>query len=466
MTKYGKIALEVLKHVGGKENVENAFHCMTRLRLNLKDADLIRSEQLKAVPGVLGLNHPSAQELQVVIGTEVDDVYRAFIRLGGLEGNARIDENLDACERKKEKLTVKSVINAIVGAFSACMNPLVPMFVLVGTFNVIAALIGPSFLNLVSEESNLYTNFYYVGQAIIYFLPVLLAYPAAKYFKCNHYISLVLACLLLYPEFSTVLENGGYTVFGIPATNAVYTSSVLPVMLIVWAQSYVEKLANRISPKSMKVIAFPFFTVALMLPLTFCVLGPLGTLAGTGLANLVIGLRTAAGPVETMLVGGVVAFLTAFGIGRPIFFICMSMLFAEGVEYAYMPIAMVLTNFVAMGLSLGFAVKSSGEDRQLGITSFIACCLGGVSEPTWFGILLPHKKAYLPAVIGGAAGGLYLGLMNVGYYQFGPSNVLSVLGYISSELPANFLHGSIAAGIGFTVTFVMMLLSFKRKSIS
>ena len=138
------------------------------------------------------------------------------------------------------------------------------------------------------------------------------------------------------------------------------------------------------------------------------------------------------------------------------------MLLTDGVEYAYMPVAMVTGNFLAMALALGYAIKNKGEKRQLGTTSFIACVLGGVAEPTWFGIFLPDKKTYLPALIGGIAGGLYLGIMNVGYYQFGPSNFLSVLGFVSAENPSNLVHGIIASAITFVVTFVAMLIFYKQ----
>ena len=459
MNKYNEIATGVLTNVGGKDNVSNLYHCMTRLRFVLKDKTAAAEDAIKAVKGVLGINWDKSGELQVIIGPDVDNVYKQLLDLTGLKETEKIDENLD--EVKDHSL--KGILNEIVGAFSACMNPLVPMFVLVGTFNVIAALIGPSFFKLVAEDSALYTNFYNVGQAIIYFLPVLIAVPAARHFRTNQYISLVLACLLVYPSFIELISSGTYTVFGIPATSATYTSSVLPIMLTVFVQKYVEKLADRISPTSMKVILFPFLTVLIMLPLMFCVLGPLGTLIGTLLANAIIGLRTAAGPIETALVTALIPFMTAFGIGRPIFFICMSMLFANGVEYAYMPIAMVLNNFLAMAVALGFALKNKGNDRQLGITSFVACLLGGVSEPTLFGILLPHKKLYLPVIIGGAIGGLVLGILNVGYYQFGPSNVLSVIGYISAADASNFTKGCIAAGVTFLATLLMVLFTYRKE---
>ena len=140
----------------------------------------------------------------------------------------------------------------------------------------------------------------------------------------------------------------------------------------------------------------------------------------------------------------------------------MTMLFANGVEYAYMPIAMVLNNFIAMGVAAGFAVKTSGDHRQLGITCLVSNALGGVSEPTLFGILLPNKKTYLPAIVGGAVGGAFLGIMNVGYYQFGPSNVLSVIGYMGGS-SMNFMFGCIAAALCFGVTFAMMLATFKEE---
>lgn len=459
MKDYKELARVIIQYSGGKENIENAFHCMTRLRFSLRDKKAVDEVALKAVKGVLGLNWNSSNELQVIIGTEVDDVYKEVISQTGLTEHEVINENLDDAK----KLKTKNVFDRIVGTFSAVMNPLVPMFVLVGTFNVIAALIGPSFFKLVTNDSNLYTNFYNVGQAVIYFLPVLLAVPASKHFKTNMYISLVLACLLVYPNFIDAIGSGTYSIYGIPAISASYSSSVIPIMLIVWIQSYVEKLANKISPKSMKVILFPFITVAIMLPLAFCVLGPLGTIIGTGLASVIIALRQIAGPLATTIITALIPFMTALGIGRPIFFVCMSMLFANGVEYAYMPIAMVLTNFIAMGVAAGYAVKEKGDGRQLGITSLISCLLGGVSEPTWFGILLPNKKLYLPTIIGGALGGLVLGILNVGYYQFGPSNILSVIGYISADVPTNLLYGCIAAATCFIATFVAIIITYKRE---
>jgi PTS system beta-glucosides-specific IIC component len=459
MNKNTELATLIIELVGGKNNISNVFHCMTRLRLSLKDEGLANVGEIKNTKGVLGTNIADG-EIQVIIGPGVSKIYEEVVKITGHEKTEQIAVNLD----NSKGFSIRDILNSIVSAFSAAMNPLVPIFVLVGMFNVIAVLIGPNFLKLVTTDSDLYNNFYFVGQGILYFLPFFLAVTASRHFKANTYISLVLATILLYPDMN-VLLNGetGYKVFGIIASSALYTSSVIPIMLIVWLQSYVEKFIYKLIPDVLKVILAPLLIVVIMMPLSLCLLGPLGTIIGNFLANLIIGLHSIVGPIETMIVTAFSPFLVAFGIGRPIFFICMSMLFANGVEYAYMPTAMVIANFIAMGVALGFALKTKKyENRQLGFTSFAACFLGGVSEPTWFGILLPNKEIYIPTMIGGALAGLYLGIMNVGYYQFGPSNFLSVIGFISPE-GNNFLHGCIAAGIAFFATIIMVIFFYKEK---
>lgn len=462
MDKNKIIAEEVLRQVGGEENVKRVYHCMTRLRFSLKDESIINLEQLKAVDGVMGAQFRE-DLLQVIIGTTVDDVYRELLKLGDFQEEV-IEENLD--EGGKKEFSVKGIGSAIINTFSNSMGPLVPLFVTLGMVNVIAALIGPTVFKLVSDTSDIYNNFYYIGQAIIYALPIFVAVTASKHFGTNVYISLTLAILMIYPDLVAALaKETGFAIYGIKAPNVAYDSQIIPILLVVWVQSYVEKLLNKIIPDTLKVICVGLLTVVIMFPLEFLVLGPAGFYLGSALVSVVLGLYEIAGPIETMLVTAVIPFLTAFGVGRPIFFACMSVLLSNGSEYAYMPIAMVLNNYIIMGATLGYSIKEQSADKkQLGITCFISTLLGGVSEPALFGIIVPNKKTYLPLIISGALSGLYLGIMHVGYFQFGPSNILNVLGFIAPEGGTNFMHGCIASGIAFVVALVMMLVFYKEKN--
>ena len=219
---YSQMVSQIVEQIGGKDNISNVFHCMTRLRFNLVNKEVPDREAIKKIDGVLGIQDDNSG-LQVIIGPHVDKVYQELIAQTGFAETEMINENLD-----KKSLSIKGIFDSVINAFSASMNPLVPIFVLIGTFNVVATLLGPSFLKLVTEDSNLYTNFYNVGQAIIYFLPVLLAVTASKHFKTNMYLSLVIAFIMVYPSFIDALGTGTYTVYGIPATNATYTSTVIP----------------------------------------------------------------------------------------------------------------------------------------------------------------------------------------------------------------------------------------------
>lgn len=465
MGKYTETATGIIEQVGGKNNIKNLYHCMTRLRFSLVDFDKVDHEKLKEVKGVIG-EQLSEGELQVIIGPAVDGVCTEISDLTGISQGEAVAENLDGNIGAKKKTTFKSVGNAILAAISGCMSPLVPLFIVIGVANVVSAVIGPAMLGIVSSESHIYTNFYYMGQALIYALPILTAIPASKHFKTDSMLSLALACMMLYPDILAALgAEGGYTVYGIFARNVTYSGQIIPIILVVWIQSYVERFLKRYIPDIVKVLLVPFGTIAIMMPLMFCVLGPIGDIIGVGITSAVLGLYHIAGPVETTVISAALPFLTAFGVGRPLFFACMTVLMTEGVECSFMPYALCISNFVCMGCCLGYVLKTRNPDqRQLGITSLVANALGGVSEPTLFGIILPNPKTFVPLIIGGAVSGLFAGIFHIGAYQLGTSNVLSVLSFVSPEGGSNFALGCASAAIGFVVTLACMIVMYKGDS--
>lgn len=459
--KKTELAQEILNKMGGIQNISNVFHCMTRLRFNLKDIGIADLEGTKELEGVVGVQNCSG-EIQVIIGPAVEQVYNAVIDLTGLSRTECIDEELDT-ELTKKQGSLKRVGNAILNAFSACMSPLIPLFVVVGLFNMIAVLIGPQFMNLVSEESDIYKNFYYISQAILYFLPFMTAYTASRHFKANTMITMAIAGFMLYPNLMAIVSEGSaFTVFGIPMQLVDYSGSLIPIIMVAWVQAYVEKLLNRIVPEVIQVILIPCGTMLIMILLAMCLLGPAGNSVGIALGSFISWLYIVAGPLETALMGALCVFSIVFGFTKPIFFICVTTLMTTGVEYTFMPIAMSIGNWVMLGALVGYIVTcKKAKERQFGITCFISLFLGGVSEPAVFGIFLNERKALIATAIAGAVSGFYLGIMNVGYYVFGPSSFLNVLGFVGGS-SSNFMHGCIAAGIAFILAFVLMVL-FKKK---
>ncbi|MDF2538489.1 MAG: fructose transporter subunit [Herbinix sp.] len=429
---------------------------MTRLRFNVKDSNSADLKSIEKVNGVVGTTDANG-ELQVIIGPAVESVYNELIEILGIQKTDAISENFDV--NSKKKFTLKGWINGVMNALSASLAPLVPLFVVVGVFNTVAVLIGPQFLKIVSEDSDIYKNFYYVGQGILYFLPILLAYTASKRFKSNTLITMVLACIMLYPKLIEIVSAGNpFTILGIPMTLIDYSTSVIPIILIAWAQSYIEKLISKYTPDIVKVIVVPCLTILVMLPIGLCLLGPLGNYIGVALGQIIVNLYNVAGPLATMLAGATIIISGAFGISRPIFFICLSTMLANKVEYVYMPIAMAIGNWVALGADLGYIFKAkSREQKQLGISCLVALALGGVTEPSLYGIFLVRRKLLISTAIAGAISGLYLGIMHVGYYVFGPSNVLNILGFVGGGT-SNLVNGIIAAVIALVTAFVFTLI--------
>jgi Phosphotransferase system IIC components, glucose/maltose/N-acetylglucosamine-specific len=456
MNKYREIAEQVVELLGGKANISNVYHCMTRLRFHVKSPDSADLKAIEKVNGVMGVTDANG-ELQVIIGPAVESVYNEITEILGIQKSDAINENLDV--KSKKKFTLKGCVNGVLNALSASLAPLVPLFVVVGVFNTVAVLLGPQFLKVITEDSDLYKNFYYVGQSILYFLPILIAYTASKRFGSNTLISMALACIMLYPKLIEIASAGNpFTVLGIPMTLVDYSTSVIPIILITWAQSYIEKLISKFTPDLVKVIVVPCLTILVMLPVGLCLLGPLGNYIGIALGQIIVNLYHVAGPLATLIAGATIIIGGAFGISRPIFFICLSTMLANGVEYAYMPIAMAIGNWIALGADLGYIFKAkSREQKQLGISCLVALALGGVSEPSLYGIFLVRRKLLISTAIAGAISGLYLGIMHVGYYVFGPSNVLNILGFVGGE-KSNLIHGCIAAAIALISAFVFTLI--------
>lgn len=453
MAKYEELCTQILENVGGKENITTAVHCMTRLRINYKDQSKINVEEIKKIKGVLGAQFSGAQ-FQIIIGQHVSDVYPEFCAMAGVGTADAIDENLD-----KEPFSIKKVPGKMLDYISGSIAPILPIMMGAGWFKLFYALLGPNLLNVLPETCDFMRILYIVGEAGFYFMPVFIAWGAAQKMKTSIPLSLLMGTLLVDPKILEIVAAGEpFKMYGfIPMPLNNYTSSLIPILLSVWALSYVYKFVNKITPASIKIIGVPLLTLFIMVPLTFCGLAPIGSWISTGLMYFFSWLYNTAGFLAVALIGGFWMYLVATGMHVAIIQIAILNITTLGFD----PIVLAgsqAANLALMGMTVAYFLRTKGEEKQLAATNAITLLVGGISEPTLFSVLLRNKRAMVSYTIGGLVGGLIIGLTHAAFYTLGATNILCVLGYAGGD-GNNFIFGVAGCAIGFVVSLIVGLIT-------
>lgn len=460
MDKYERIASEVLKSIGGERNITYATHCVTRLRINLKDDSIPDLDAIKAIDGVLGCQF-SAGQFQVIIGRGVEKVYDAFCKMANIDKVASIEENLDKNIESKKK-GIKDIVNGCLDGLTGCLVALIPVVIASGLVKMLYTLLGPNLLNVISTDSNLYQLLYFVGDAGYYFLPVFCGYTASKKFKTNTLISLLIGAILIHPTLIEIVNSKvAFDVYGIPMVLVNYSSSVIPMVLIVWVQSYVEKGLNKVIPEIIRRAFVPMLTVLIMLPLGLCALGPLGTLIGQFVSFVIISINNIFGPLSIAIVAALWAVLVTTGMHTTLRTFCITQLMTVGFDNIMLP-AVMCNAFSVLAVGLAYALRSkSAEERSLGLTCALSQTFGGASEPTIFGILMPHKKIWACLMGGAFVGGFYMGIMGVACYIMSPSIYLAPMSFGGPV--NNIINGLIGCAICFIATFILVYFIGAKK---
>lgn len=452
MAKYTDFCNQIIEKVGGKDNISGAVHCMTRLRLNLKDRSQVDLEAVKGIKGVLGAQF-SGEQFQIIIGQHVSEVYPEFCSMTGLGTTAAIDENLD-----KEAFDIRKVPSKVLDYISGSIAPILPIMMGAGFFKMFYSVLGPDLLGLMANESPLMQTLYIVGNAGFYFMPVYIAWGAAKKLNTSIALSLLLSTLLIDPNILNIVSAGEpFSIYGIiPMQLNNYTQSVLPTLLTTWALSYVYRFFDRYVPKSIKIIGVPFCTLVVMVPLTFCALAPVGNWIGMLLSALFSGLYNIAGPLAIALIAAFWPFMVATGMHIAVIQIALLNITTLG----YDPIVLAgsnIANYALMGMTVAYFLRTKGEEKQMASANAITLIVGGISEPTLFGILLRNKRAMVCQIAGGFIGGLIGGIMGVAVYTLGASNFLTVLQYAGGP-GANFINACIACAAAFIAALAVGIM--------
>lgn len=441
--KHENTAADVLKLVGGEKNVDSVTHCATRLRFNLKDESIANGEAIKNVPGVMGVASSGGQ-YQVIIGNEVNKVYRALTELGHFS-----NQQSDAPAVKKGRFT--TILDTIAGIFT----PILPA--MIGCAMIKAVLLILKTFNLVDLAGQFNTIMTFIGDAAYYFLPMLLAWSAAVKLKANVGLSLTVAGVLLHPSFMALMSAGEpITFLGLPVTPATYSSSVIPIILAVWILSYVERFAEKYSPSVIKSILKPLIILIVMAPLTLIVLGPLGAIAGNYLASGVGYINTHVGWLLSGVIGGAFPFLIMTGMHYSLGPVVLTA-YAQTQKDSIVGPGMLMHNIAqgAAALAVGLRTKNKAF-KQVALSTSVTALLG-ITEPALFGVNLRLKKPLIAVIIGGAVGGVYLGLFGVARAALGIAGLATLPAFIT-ENPWNLIHAAIGCVISFVVTFIMTLI--------
>lgn len=454
---YKALADSIIKLIGGKENIARCMHCYTRLRFNLKDNSLVQLDDIKKLE-VIGAQF-SGEQLQIIIGNDVNEVYDAVCAAAGLNKEAIIDEKLD--DKPKEKMTFKKVINKIIDGIVGCMIPLLPILIGSGLLQAIIAIAE----NLgVSAESPTLVTLTFVANAAFYFMPVYLGGFAAKKFGANTALGMMIGACLIHPTFvSMVADGNGGSIFGIPIYPASYSSTVVPAILSIWIMSYVEKWISKHSPKSLRSIIEPLGTLIIMVPLTFCFLAPLGAMISTAFANGLNWFYDTCGFVAVAVFAAIIPFVVMLGMHVGTVPIAIASIAANGADYLMLP-SFFISNFTQGAACLAVGVKTKDEKlKSFAFSCAFSNMVPGVSEPGMYGITLRYKTPMWGAMIGAACAGAYFGLTRVGCYTFMAPNLFQFAAY--SNVPSNLRNAIIGVVFGIVVAFIATMILYKPETV-
>lgn len=399
--KYKEFNENIIKYVGGKENIQAVVHCMTRLRFTLKDRNKANTAALKDLDGVIDVVSNNVA-YQIIIGTHVVDVYDELIDLLGISGN-------DKEEVHKVK---KNWIKAVLDVVSESMTPILEPIICAGLLAAFLSII--SLTGLISPNSPTYQIFDALRVSVFYFLPILMAMSSAKRLGASPYLAVALAATILSESINGVK---GLNLFGIPLPQITYANSFIPILLAVWFMGYVTKFVKRIVPNALQYFMTPLLIMLITLPATLLVFGPLGYYLGEGIIAFFNLLMKYVGSwFVMMLYSALQPFIVMLGAGNFIMPVVASLISANGYDPAFIS-SCTISDIAVGGSMLGYFLRTRNrKQKQLFGTVTLSAILG-VTEPAIYGVFVKYRRPFIAVMIGGGLGGLFAGLTGVKAYS-------------------------------------------------
>ncbi|SDC45845.1 PTS system beta-glucoside-specific IIA component, Glc family /PTS system beta-glucoside-specific IIB component, Glc family /PTS system beta-glucoside-specific IIC component, Glc family [Paenibacillus sp. CF095] len=470
MSNYDQLAKDILSRVGGRENVNSVFHCVTRLRFKLKNESVAKTEELKNLPGVITVMQSGGQ-YQVVIGNEVPDVYKAVVKAGNFPTEGQFEEEADNSGKKV------GLFSRFIDMISGVFTPLLGLLAATGMIKGFTAM----FLSFgwITETSGTYQLLNATGDCLFYFFPIFLGYTAIKKFGGSPFLGMAIGASLVYPSLSgltagdplytlfagTLIESPIHITFlGIPVILMSYSTSVIPIIIATFFAVKIERFFKNIIPKVVSTFLVPFFTLLVIVPATFILIGPVSTWAGQLIGAGATGIYDLSPVVTGLLIGGLWQVFVLFGLHWGLVPVMLLNLSTSGADPV---IAMSFAaSFAQIGAVLAVILKTKNTKlKSLGIPAFISGIFG-VTEPAIYGLTLPLKKPFIMSCIAGGIGGGILGLAGSKLYIFGGLGVFGFPSFINKAtgVDSGFYMALVACGIAFVLGFILTyVVGFKDK---
>ncbi len=443
---YKHTAEEILRLVGGKDNISHITHCSTRLRLTLVDDKSPDYKAIESVAGVIGLRLNA--QCQIIIGNEVIEVYDELMKLVG-------EPTGQASESSNQKWTAK-LLDFVVSVF----QPLIPAVAGGGMLKSLLMLFVT--LGWMTKGSTIHSILDAIGSAPLYFLPILVAITTANKLKVNTLVAVSAVGALLIPGMTKMLADGA-VVLTFSLQNIPYAYQVFPAILTVLFYAQMERRITAIAPKSIRIFFVPLVSLAVTVPVTLLLLGPLGYTLGTVMSTIILAIFDKLGFVAMGLLAAILPFMIAMGMHKALIPYAVNSMTMFGKEVLYLP-ASLAHNIAESGAS--FAVAFKTKDTALRSTAISAgiSAFFGITEPAIYGVTLIHKPVLYSVMIGGAIGGVFIGLFSIEAFALVGPGIASISMFTSPTDSMNLIYALVAVPVSFFASFLSVMVLWKENT--
>ncbi len=469
MNENQAVAKFILDNVGGSDNVVSATHCMTRLRLKLKDLYLANRNNLDQNPNIIS-TQIAEERLQVIIGTQVGDVYEEFVKL------------INHVEEVKEETTKdKNVFNRFAALITKIVVPSLGVLCACGIIAGINSILLSTGVIVAGDGTNILLS--NLGNACLTFFPVILGYTSAVAFGMDPFIGMILGAFIIFPNMAQTINDGDplftifansplampvyKTFFGIPIIFPAvgYTSTVIPIMLINYIASKIEKLLKKVLPRVTRQFMVPFFTILFVGVIGVLVVGPVSmmiqNLLQAGLNVLINTSKVLAFAVITLIYQP----LVIFGLHWPL--ITLGLLEFGSLGSTLIVASIFPASFAHMAACFAVFLKSKNiKTKNVAFPAFLSACFC-IIEPSIYGVTLPVKKRFGFCMVGGLVGGLVLALSNSPMYaiSMGVTGVMSFINPNGQGGFAGLLWAIVACLVAMVITFSLTYVTYKEEKV-